>query len=308
MMNSSKPEETAKKISNKRVKRKHSEIDKETPARTNSVSDNGNKEDSESSIATVNVSTEVNIDETDTQPFEAEESNDSEDDASIRSPIIDGKKNVEEKQDVDQHISGECVKDRKLFVECVGGDIDKYKCSVKLESSNLGNVWVGVGAKPSLYYYICAKNRDGSMTTFFIDQREKKQFDSALKRHIFSDIKFNGEGLDLEESSRASLEYTKVDEDLVINQVRNLAKKIAIDRAMIYNYWAKSWKLERFVEYLRKRVGMIQYSWYIFDSLNSEGKGGVAMDDFTSRFKTSNPPNSIFTSQEMWGYICKKHI
>ena len=66
--------------------------------------------------------------------------------------------------------------------------------------------------------------------------------------------------------------------------------------------------LERFVEYLRKRVGMIQYCWHIFDGLNSDGKGGVAMDDFTSRFETSNPPNSIFTSQEMWCYLIKKHL
>ena len=151
------------------------------------------------------------------------------------------------------------MKDRKLFIECVGGDIDKYKCSVKLESSNQVDVWVGVGAKPSLYYYICAKNRDGSMTTFFIDQREKKQFDSALKYHIFSDVKFNREGIDFEELPRASLQYTRVDENLVINQVRNPTKTIAFDRTMIYNYWGKCWMLERFVEYLRKRVGMIQY-------------------------------------------------
>ena len=303
MTNSSKPEETPKKISNKRVKRKHSEIDAETPTRTNSVSDDRNKEDSESSISTVNVSTDVNIDETDTQPFETEENNDSEDDTSIHPPIID-----EEKQDVVQHISGECVKDRKLFIECVGGDIDKYKCSIKLESTNLGNVWVGVGAKPSLYYYICAKNRNGSMTTFFINQREKKQFDSALKYHIFSDIKFNGQGIDFEELPRGSLEYNKLGENLVINQVRNPTKTIAIDRTMIYNYWGKCWMLERFVEYLRKRVGMIQYCEYIFDNLVNYEKGNVTKDDFTTRFESSNPPNSIFTLQEMWCYLLKKNV
>merc|ERR1711895_300485 len=59
-------------------------------------------------------------------------------------------KRVKRKQDVVQHISGKCVEDRKLFMECVGGDIDKYKYSIKLESSNLGNVWIGVEAKPSL--------------------------------------------------------------------------------------------------------------------------------------------------------------
>merc|ERR1712237_259918 len=60
MTNSSKPKETAKKISNKRVKRNHSEIDTETPTKTNLVSDDRNKEDSESSISTQNVSTERN--------------------------------------------------------------------------------------------------------------------------------------------------------------------------------------------------------------------------------------------------------
>ena len=146
------------------------------------------------------------------------------------------------------------------------------------------------------------------MTTFFIDQREKKQFDSALKYHVFSDTKFNGQGIDFEELSRGSLEYNKVGENLMINQVQNLTKKIVIDKTMIYNYWGKSWMLERFVEYLRKRDSMIQYSSHIFDGLNSDGKGGVAMVDFTSRFKTSSPPNSIFTSQEMWGYLIKKHL
>ena len=146
------------------------------------------------------------------------------------------------------------------------------------------------------------------MTTFFINQREKKLFDSALKYHVFSDTKFNGQGIDFEELSRGSLEYNKVGENLMINQVQNLAKKIVIDKTMIYNYWGKSWMLERFVEYLRKRDGMIQYSSHIFDGLNSDGKGGVAMVDFTSRFKTSSPPNSIFTSQEMWGYLIKKHL
>ena len=86
--------------------------------------------------------------------------------------INDDKKNVKEIQDVNQHISAKCVKDRKLFGECVGGDIEKYKFSVKIKSSNQLNVWVGVAARASLYYYICTKNSDGSMTTFFIEQKK----------------------------------------------------------------------------------------------------------------------------------------
>ena len=349
MMNSSKPKETPKKISNKRVKMNHSEIDTETSTKTNSVSDDRNKEDSESSINTQNVSTERNHSEIDTETptktnsvSDDRNKEDSESSISTQNVSTDvllkhqktrktqlnklvgeplhvqcriiseakkiSNKRVKRKQDVVQHISGKCVEDRKLFMECVGGDIDKYKYSIKLESSNLGNVWIGVEAKPSLYYYIRAKNRDGSTTTFIIDQHNKNQFDSALKYHVFSDTKFNGQGIDFEELSRGSLEYNKVGENLMINQVQNLTKKIVIDKTMIYNYWGKSWMLERFVEYLRKRGGMIQYSSHIFDGLNSDGKGGATMDDFTSRFKTSTPPNSIFTSQEMWDYLIKKRL
>ena len=194
------------------------------------------------------------------------------------------------------------MNDRKLFIECVGGDIEKYKFSVKLKSSNHPNVWVGVAARPSLYYYICTKNSDGSMTTFFIEQNEKKQFDSALKSHIFSgDPNLLPEGL-----PQTSLEYAKVDENLVINQVSNPTKTITFDKTMIYTYWGKNWMLERFVEYLRKRAGMIQYCEYIFDSLVNYEKGNVTKDDFTSRFESSNPPNFIFTPQEMWCYFLKK--
>ena len=305
----SKPEATPKKTSNKRLKRKLSEIEAETHTRVNSVSDDGYKGDSESSNTLENVSTDVNIDETDTEPFDTNENYESGDDTSIQPLIIDEKKNGKEKQDVIHHISGDCVKDRKLFVNCTGGDIEKYKLSVKLESSNQPNVWVGVGAKPSLYYYICTKNSDGSMTTFFINQHEKKQFDSALKYHIFSDIKYNDvPHLDFEELPRTSIEYAKVDDGLVINQIQNPTKTITFDKTMIYSYWRNCWMLERFVEYLRKRVGMIRYCWHIFDSLDNIGKGGVAKDDFTTRFESSNPPNFIFTSQEMWCYLLKKHL
>ena len=53
---------------------------------------------------------------------------------------------------------------------------------------------------------------------------------------------------------------------------------------------------------------MIQYCEYIFDSLVKYEKGNVTKDDFTSRFETSNPPNFIFTPQEMWCYFLKKKL
>ena len=73
----SKPEATPKKTSNKRLKRKLSEIEAETRTRVNSVSDDGYKGDSESSNTIANVSTDVNIDETDTEPFDTNENYDS---------------------------------------------------------------------------------------------------------------------------------------------------------------------------------------------------------------------------------------
>ena len=69
-MNSSKPEPTPKKISNKRVKRKHSDIDEDTTDPASVPSDDGYKGDSESSNITMTVSANVNKDEIDTQTFE----------------------------------------------------------------------------------------------------------------------------------------------------------------------------------------------------------------------------------------------
>ena len=64
-MDSSKPVPTPKKISNKRVKRKHSDIDEDTtdPSKNYSMSDDGYKGGSESSNITETVSTNVNKDE-----------------------------------------------------------------------------------------------------------------------------------------------------------------------------------------------------------------------------------------------------
>ena len=108
------------------------------------------------------VSANVNKDEIDTpeaKPYD--------DKTSIQDLVIDEKKIAKEKQyddvvddddekktrqDVDDYISNKCVNDRKLFMSCVNGNIDKYKSNVKLESSNQQTVWVGVSARPSVYY------------------------------------------------------------------------------------------------------------------------------------------------------------
>ena len=191
-MDSSKPVPTPKKISNKRVKRKHSDIDEDTtdPSKNYSMSDDGYKSDSESSNISETVLANVNKDETDTETFEEKENSEGGDKNSTQPLIIDEKKETKEKQDddekkrrkvADDYISARCVNDRKLFMNCVNGDIEKYKTNVKLELSNQQTVWVGVAARPTFYYYICTKNSDGTMTTLFIDHNEKIQFDTAIK-------------------------------------------------------------------------------------------------------------------------------
>ena len=145
-MDSSKPVPTPKKISNKCVKRKHSDIDEDTtdPSKNYSMSDDGYKSGYESSNITETVSANVNKDETDTESFEAKENSEDGDKTLTFPLIIDEKKDVKEKQDddetkkrqvVDDYITARCVNDRKLFMTCVNGDIDKYKSNVKLESS-----------------------------------------------------------------------------------------------------------------------------------------------------------------------------
>ena len=87
MVNSSKPEATPKKISNKRVKRKHSYIDEDTTDPASVASDDGYKGDSESSNITVTDSANVNKDETDTHKAKPNG-----DKTSIQYLVIDEKK------------------------------------------------------------------------------------------------------------------------------------------------------------------------------------------------------------------------
>merc|ERR1712082_289202 len=101
---------------------------------------------------------------------------------------------------------------------------------------------------------------------------------------------------------QSSLEYAKVDENLIIKQVSNLKNSITLDKTIVSAYWGKQWLLERFVEYLKKRNGMLQYSEYILDIFAKSDKGIVTKEDFVKIFETSSPPNRIFTSQEMWHY------
>ena len=153
-MDSSKPVPTPKKISNKHVKRKHLDIDEDTtdPPKNYSMSDDGYKSGSESSNITETVSANVNKDETDTKSFEANKNSEDGDKTSTQPLIIDEKKDAKEKQDekdakekqdVNDYISAKCVNDRKLFMSCVNGDIEKYKFNVKLKSSYQQTVWVG---------------------------------------------------------------------------------------------------------------------------------------------------------------------
>ena len=142
------------------------------------------------------------------------------------------------------------------------------------------------------------------MTTFFIDHNEKIQFDTAIRSYIHS----RGINFRSEVKPQSSLKYAKVDENLIIKQVSNLKNSITLDKSMVSAYWGKQWLLERFVEYLKKRNGMLQYSEYILDILAKYDKGIVTKEDFVKMFETSSLPNRIFTSQEMWHYYLKTNL
>ena len=107
---------------------------------------------------------------------------------------------------------------------------------------------------------------------------------------------------------QSSLEYTKVDNNLVIKLVSNPKTTITFDSTMVCTYWSKHWLLERFVEYLQKRGGMLIYSEYIMNTLVRNEKGCISKNDFISLFETSTPPNRIFTSNEMWYYFLKRNL
>ena len=91
MVISSKPEATPKKISNRRVKRKLSDINEDATnhARDNSKADDRNKIDPQTYNTPTSDSTNMNIDD------------DVGEITSIQPLIVDEKKNVEEIQDVD---------------------------------------------------------------------------------------------------------------------------------------------------------------------------------------------------------------
>ena len=107
---------------------------------------------------------------------------------------------------------------------------------------------------------------------------------------------------------RSSLEYAKVDNNLVIKLVKHPKITITFDSTMACTYWGKRWLLERFVEYLQKRNSMFVYSEYIMDTLLRNGNESVSKNDYISMFETSSPPNSVFTSSEMWHYFLKRNL
>ena len=300
-MNSSKPEASTKMISNKRSKRKFSDLE-DASDQASGASDDVYEADSESSNDTRNVSTDSRIVEKNSQTIGAIENNGVEDDESPQTPITNTKTDF--KQNENNYISTKCVNDRKLFMSCVNGDINRYKFNIKLESSNLQTVWIGVFGAKSLKYYISTKNSDGSMNSFFISQNEKMQFDSFIKSFMCSnDVNFRCGAF-----PQSSLEYTKVDNNLVINQISRPKNTITFDGDMLCKYWSQHWLLKRFVEYLQKRASMLIYTEYIMNALVKNENGCISMNDFMSLFDASTPPNRIFTANEMWHYFLKRNL
>ena len=258
-----KPEVASKKkSSNRRIKTKHTPIPNENSNSSNHEGVNINTGDHNeidspnvdvnkiSSSKThdssnISVTSTANMNNSVSTTVEHKENNDPRLINTIRS-CIDGD-NKEDSQ-----ICASTVNDRKLFMDCVNGDLDKYKHCVKIESNSQRDVWIGVTARySSIKFYICVKNSDDSLNTFFMDSNGRQQFESALVSFIQTDDPNLLPQSDL--LAQTSLEYSKVDGNLVINEVLNPTKMIIFDNAMIYSYWDKKWVLERFIEYLLKK-------------------------------------------------------
>ena len=202
-------------------------------------------------------------------------------------------------------ISAIAVNDRKLFLDCANGDLDKYKHCVKIESNSQRDVWIGVTSRhSSIKFYICVKNSSDSLNTFFMDSSGKQQFESAL----VSFIQRGNPNLSPQSDKlvHTSLDYSKVDGNLVIKEILNPTKMIIFDNAMIYSYWDKKWMVERFIEYLLKKRDMMHYCQHIFTTFANNDKMNVTKNDFVDKFENSKPPNYIFTSSEMWDFFNKK--
>ena len=301
-MNSSKSETTTTKMtSNKRGKRKLSDLDN-TSNQGSDTSDVGYDAGSETSSNSEDVSMHSTIDEKNPQSIEAIENNVVEGDESSQTLIINEKN--DSKQTENNYISAKCVNDRRLFMSCVNGDINRYKFNIKLESLNLQTVWIGVFGTQSLKYYISTKNSDGSMNSFFISQNEKLQFDSFIKSFMYSNDVNIRSGM----SPQSSLEYNKDGDNLVVSQTSNPKTKITFDGPMLCKYRSQHWMMERFVDYLQKRASMLIYSEYIMNTLVKKEEDHISLNDFMSLFETLSPPNRIFTANEMWGYFLKKNL
>ena len=300
-----KPEVDSKKISNRRVKTKrppivHENSDSSNHVRVNTKPRDLNEidsptiDDNKISLSKMRDSANINVSST---PKVNNSVSVSDEDKGNSDPSAS---NMEDSQ-----ICVTAVNDRKLFMDCARGDLDKYKQCIKIESDSLSDVWIGVTARySSIKFYICVKNSDDSLNTFFMDSNGKQQFESALESITQSgdpNLLIQSKGL-----APTSLQYINVDGNLVINDPLNPTKMVIFDDAMIYSYWNKKWVLERFIEYLVKKKAMIHYCEHIFTTLANYDKPNVAKIDFIDKFENSKPPNYIFTATEMWSFFNKK--
>ena len=164
---SSKPEVTPKKISNRRAKTKltpiqhknsdssnHTEVHTKTGDlnEIDSPTDNINMISSSNTHESNNISmsTTANMNNSTPSTVEHNKNNDPRLIDTIHSDIVTDKDNTQ--------ICASTVNDRKLFMDCVDGDLDKYKHCVKIESSSLRDVWIGVTARYlSIKFYIYGK-------------------------------------------------------------------------------------------------------------------------------------------------------
>ena len=307
---SSKSEVTSKKNSNRRVKTKLSPILHENTDSSNHTGDNTKTENlNELDSPTANITSSKTLDSNNISMIDTANMNNSastsvEHNGNDPRLIIKNHSHGDDCSNDNSQICAATMNDRKLFMDCANGDLDKYKHSVMINSNRAESVWIGVTAKfSSIKFFICVKNADNSLNTFFMDSNSRQQFESSLVSFIENGGLNWSEGL-----GQSSLEYSRVNDHLVIKDMLYPRKMVIFDDTMIYSYWSKKWELMRFVEYLQKTRDMLHYSQHIFATFANCEKTNVTKNDFIDKFENSKPPNYIFTSTEMWNYFNKNFL
>ena len=219
--------------------------------------------------------------------------------------------------DASNFIHRSVVVDRNLFHECSNGDLEKLKYSVRLDSySNLPTLWVGVTGKCSPFKaYICQKNEDNVMSSFYTDIETFNRVHANL-------IGFGEKGKDYQpfevdnKSPRTTtLSISNHEQQgplLVLNHnapIGKNVKEVKFDLQMVKQYIAQCWSLRRFISYLKKREDILKFGESIIlqtDTIDNNEEFG--REWFIEAFDASTPPNRVLTSSDVWTLLKKKYM